>query len=201
VNEPIKLISLQLHIIHLPARTDRMDLLETELMSQHINDYRIWEGITDPQGNRSKAIARSHKQIVVFAKQNNLPEVLIAEDDIHFTALGAFEYFLANKPATYNLYLASIYWGEIKADNTVRDFSGFTLYMIHKNFYDIFLALPEDRNIDRALENKGKFVVCDPFTAIQHPGFSDNTQTYCDYSDYISTRKLYRQHFHDQNLS
>jgi hypothetical protein len=172
-----------------------MDLLKKELISQDIDDYKIWQGIIDPNGNTKKAISRSHKQIVHFAKQNKLTEILIAEDDIHFTATGAFKYFLANKPASFDIYLASIYWGEITANNMVQDFSGLTLYMIHHKFYDSFLALSEEENIDRALRNKGDFKVCHPFTAIQHAGFSDNTKTYCDYSDYISKQKLYHQHF------
>ncbi len=147
----------------------------------------------DLNGNAVKAISRSHKQIVHFAKQNKLTEILIAEDDIHFTAPGAFEYFLANKPASFDLFLASIYWGKIEANNKVCDFSGLTLYMIHNKFYDTFLTLPEEENIDRVLKNKGDFKVCHPFTAIQHAGLSDNTQAYCDYSDYISKRKLYYQ--------
>ncbi len=179
-----------LHIIHLKHRKDRWQLLQKELQNQNISEYKIWDGILD-RDHPYQGIAKAHKQIVDFARKNKLPSILIAEDDLKFTAPSAFRYFLKNQPLDYDLYLGGIYYGILKEDNTTEDFAGLTLYLIHKRFYNIFLSLPEDQHIDRLLRSKGKFVVCNPFIATQHNGFSDNKKEYCNYDTYIKHRKLY----------
>ena len=125
-----------LNIIHLPHRADRMNLLQNELTSQHIRDYKIWDGIVDRE-KTCRGISRSHKQIVADAKAKGTPEVLIAEDDIHFTAAGAYNFFMSKIPPEYDIYLGGIIWGKINSDNRVDDFSGTTLYLVHQRFYDI----------------------------------------------------------------
>jgi hypothetical protein len=46
-------------------------------------------------------------------------------------------------------------------------------------------------NFDRALRNKGKFIVCNPFIAIQHNGFSDNVKRFYNHEKYLQGRNLY----------
>jgi hypothetical protein len=181
---------MQLHIIHLPQRNDRLKLLKVELQGQNIIDYRIWEGIVD-KNIPAKGISQAHKQIVRYAKENQLPEVLIAEDDLKFTAKGAFNFFLKTKPNDFDLYLASIYFGKIKSDNTVDDFSGLTFYVVKEKFYDILLSRPEHDNLDRMMKNTGKFIVCNPFTVIQQNGFSDNVSSLCNYDSFLLGRELF----------
>jgi hypothetical protein len=178
-----------LHIIHLDRRTDRLQKLTAQLKEQNIYAC-LWPGIIDPVNSR-KGIARAHQQIVAFAKQEKLSQIIIAEDDIQFTSVGAFDYFINNRPAQFDLYLASIYYGKISADNTVNDFAGLTLYSIHENFYDQFLAIDTTIDIDRALAGKGKFVVCNPFVAIQHNGYSDNKKMVCNYDTLLEGRILF----------
>jgi hypothetical protein len=43
-----------------------------------------------------------------FAKQSGLSEIMIAEDDLRFSAKGAFEYFIENKADDLNIYLAGM---------------------------------------------------------------------------------------------
>lgn len=93
-----------------------------------------------------------------YAKHEHLKEVLIAEDDIHFSATGALNFYLKNRPIDYDIYLGGITWRKIKEDNTVNDFSGTVLYMVNENFYDILLALPEVKDFDRALAGKGNLL-------------------------------------------
>lgn len=181
---------MKLNIIHLPHRTDRMDLLLEQLRHQGITDYSIWNGIIDTKIT-ARGISQAHKQIVQFAKENQLPEVLISEDDLKFTSKGAFEFFIKNKPGDFDLYLASIYFGEISQDNKVEDFSGLTFYIISRKFYEVFLNVPEHDNIDRLLKKRGKYIVSNPFTVIQHNGFSDNVKTYCNYDEFLTNRRLY----------
>ena len=181
---------MKLNIIHLEQRKDRESLLAIQLREQNINKYNVWEGILDnylPQ----RGIAKAHKQIVFWAKNHNLPSVMIAEDDIKFTSLGAFNYFIKNEPKEYDIYLGGITYGNINEKNLTNDFSGLTLYIVQQKFYDIFLSLPENENIDRALANKGKFLVCNPFVVVQHNGFSDNKKKHQNYDIYFQDRNLF----------
>lgn len=114
----------------------------------------------------------SHKKIITWAKINNLPEVCIAEDDVLFTSLKSWSYFLENKPTDYDLYLGGIYSGISFPDNTVYSFAGLHLYFCHSRFYDKMLSVPHIRNIDQGMAGMGKFVLCNPFVAKQRNGFS-----------------------------
>ncbi len=183
---------MQLNIIHLKHRKDRQDLLTKELNEQNITEYTIWEGYLDNESPK-RGIAKAHKHIVKWAFDHNLSSVMIAEDDIKFTSPGAFDYFMQNEPEEYDIYLGSIFYGNIKEDCSVNDFAGATLYIVKQQFYGVFLSLPENENIDfdRALANKGKYIVCDPFVAIQHNGYSDNVKAYRDYEPFLKNRRIY----------
>jgi hypothetical protein len=110
---------MTLHIIHLPRRQDRLQSLSSELATQQVKDFRIWEGVEDPISPYA-GIARAHKQIVSFALQQKYPRILIAEDDVKFTAPGALIYFLKNEPPVYDLYLGGISYGHI-IDRNLRN--------------------------------------------------------------------------------
>jgi len=181
-----------LHIIHLSHRTDRMKTLLKELQEQQIVEYEIWEGVYDKK-NPKTGIAKSHKKIVKWAKDKKLPAVIIAEDDVKFTDIGAYKYFIENNPKKYDLYLGGITHGQINSENTVKDFSGLTIYSIQERFYDEFISLPETKDIDRLLADKGLYMVCNPLIATQYDGFSDNQQKYQQYSYYFKNRRLYKR--------
>jgi hypothetical protein len=178
---------MTLHIISLP---ERLPQLMQELQSQSITDYRLWDGIRNEQNPRT-GISQSHKQIVRWAKENNLPKIAIAEDDIKFTSKGSYEYFLKNEPEDYDLYLGCVYYGNIKTDNTVDKFSGLILYIINSKYYDKFLATPESQNLDLAQKGKGKFIVSNPFACVQYNGYSYNKKKDVDYDKLLKGRKLY----------
>ena len=167
-----------------------MQLLQTQLQKQSISDYKIWNGIIDTE-EPFAGIAKAHKQIIQYAKEKNIPEVLIAEDDLFFTANTSFEFFLNKKPVDYDIYLSSVYQGLLKEDNTIEDFSGLTFYIVNQRFYDTFLSTSENMNLDRALRNKGKYIVCNPFAVIQCNGYSDNTKKFCNYETCLAGRNLY----------
>jgi len=181
---------MELHIIHLPHRSDRLTLLNQEFETQNITAYKIWNGIIHPS-NPATGISQAHKQIVRYALENGLPEILIGEDDLKFTAPGAFDYYLQQKPTEYDLYLGGISYGQLNSDNTVNDFSGTLLYMVHERFYQTFLSIPEDKNLDRSLKHKGKYIVCDPQPVIEHYGYSDHLKGYFDYSEFFEARNLF----------
>ncbi len=180
-----------LNIIHLPERIDRRELLDRELITQSITNFKIWNGIRNQQAVFA-GISAAHKQIVRYAKTVRDKKVMIAEDDIRFTCHGAFQYFLDNEPEDYDLYLASIYMGTLKEDNTVHDFSGLTLYMVHERFYDTFLGINPMNHLDRALAGKGLFCVCNPFAAVQWTTASDcKGGDIIDHTVWLRGRKLF----------
>jgi len=179
-----------LNIIHLAERADRWQLLQDEFTVQNITNYRVWEGIVDDSLIR-RGISRAHKNIIRYALEQGLPSVLIGEDDLHFTSPGAYDFYLANKPPVFDIYLAGIVYGNIDENKFTTDFSGLTLYLIHERFYNKMLALPEEEHIDRALSGCGKFVVCDPMAVTPHNGYSDSSKRYIDYAPYLKGKNLY----------
>lgn len=179
-----------LHIIHDNTRIDRQELYERELAEQEIYNYHLWPAVKDERGGFF-GISQAHKKIVRFAKQNKWPKVIIAEDDIRFTARGAWQYFLRNEPKDYDLYLCGIYTGDLKEDNTVEDFSGLTLYMVNERFYDDFLRVTIANHLDRQLARMGKYVVCNPFAAFQWTTYSENKQCVISHTHLLRGRRLW----------
>jgi hypothetical protein len=179
----------KLNIIHLAHRTDRLETINNQLVNNKIRAC-MWPGIINP--DPKVGIASAHKQIVAYAQKKKLPSIIIAEDDLKFTSSTSFNFFLTNEPLDYDLYLSGIYYGKIESDNSVKDFAGLTLYKINQKFYDTFLSIPDGMDLDRALAHKGKYIVCNPFVALQHNGFSDNQKEYCNYDQLLANRNLYK---------
>lgn len=190
---------MKAHVIHMPHRIDRLDNLLKEFKEQNITDFKIWDAVVHPTIT-ILGVAESHKRIVEFAQTNNLPEVLIMEDDVSFYDKGAFDFFMDNKPEDFDIYLGGIYHGYIKPDNTVDDFCGLHCYIVKAQFYDTFINLPISAgtmfmNIDRALMHKGRYYVCNPFVAYQMDGYSDNKKADATYGHFMAERKLFKTKF------
>lgn len=178
-----------INIIHDAKWTERDTLLKREI-TEHNLEVIFWPAIYDPM-IPFRGVARAHKQIIADAKEKNLPFVVVAEDDLLFTAKGAYEYYIEKMPPEFDLYLASVYFGHLSKENTVRDFAGLTLYTCHNKFYDTFLATQENDNLDRKLAGRGTYYVCNPFTCIQHSGYSILKRGFKDYSPQLKGRRLY----------
>lgn len=183
-------MSLIPNILHNECRHDRMETLKKEMAEQGIEQYRIWDNIWAPSVIES--INLGHKQIVKWAKNEGLPEVLIAEDDLKMTDKGAFDYYIANKPEKFDLWLGGIFLGVLNEQNITNEFTGMTLYTVHSSFYDTFLATPANMHIDHSLAYKGLYFVCNPFVAIQHNNYSDNVKAHQNYDHLFQSRNLYK---------
>jgi len=184
---------LTLHIIHNNDDYFRLDRLKKELFEQGIDNFFLWDAVYDERGTY-QGINKAHKQIVQWAKENNLPFVTIAEDDIKFFDKSAYRYYLNSEPKEYDLYLGGIFLGEIDENNETKRFTGLSLYRVHHNYYDIFLSAEENEHLDIALGYaRGKFVVCNPFAVRQHNGYSTNEKRYMNYDFIFSERKIYRE--------
>lgn len=184
-----------INIIHLPndpkyPHREKREKSVIYQMGLEGCQFKFWDGIT---GNTPKVnISRAHKQIVQWAKENNLESVCIGEDDLKWTGTNAWKYFIDNKPNDYDLYLSGYYGGRPDKNNIIKNFSGLTLYFIHSRFYDKFLSADEKYHIDSAMGFLGgKYVVCDKFVAIQSPGHSDNVKKYVDYKKRLEGKPMY----------
>jgi hypothetical protein len=177
-------------IIHNSVQTERYETLIRELQGQGIDKYEIFPSVYDWRSVK-RGINLAHKSVVEYGKLRGEVETCVMEDDIRFCGGGAFEYFLKNKPDDFDLYLGGIYVGEIQPDNTVKEFCGFHCYIIHERFYDTFLELPLDEHIDNVCKGKGKFVVCNPFIAVQYNGFSAQTGKSENYDSLLEGRRFY----------
>jgi hypothetical protein len=159
-------------------------------------DVIVWDGVCS-EPITWQNIALSHKNIVRWAKENNLPMVCIAEDDVKMTDPKSWDHFLKMMPEDFDLYLSGIYFGPIDKDNITAQFSGLHLYVVHSRFYDNFLAVDTSiYNLDMGMSAPngpiGKFVVCNPFAAVQYDGFSYNVGNHMNYNHYLAGRRLYK---------
>lgn len=171
-------------------RKKRLPQLLEELDRQGVEDYDFWDGVYLP--SVKAGINAAHKQIVEYAKLRGDEMVCIAEDDMVGTHEKSWEYYLSKIPKSFDLYLSMVYLGQPDEENMVKEFTGMTLYTVHQRFYDIFLSVDPNEHIDRALDNLGEYVVCDPFTFIQRNGHSANTGKDEIYDSLLVNRKLYR---------
>lgn len=184
-----------LHIIHPKSRTDRYELLIKQLEEQGITDYRLWDNpIGQSMKERRSLVNSGHRKIVQYAKDNKLPKIIIAENDLTFTDKGAWKYYLDNEPKDYDLYLGMVYIGEVKENRLASEASGFTLYTIHERFYDRFLSTPPEQHIDRAITffwDKYKFMLPPKFVCYQNATQSDNTMGRPDLTRFLKGRELF----------
>lgn len=191
-------MSIVVNVINLPHRQDRMMSAIAQSVEQGF-DIRRWNGIIDKPP--FKGISRAHKQIIQFAKENNIEEAIVMEDDCVFTAPGAFDFFIKNKPEDFDIYFGMIYSAQIEGNRIINGFSGMTFYIVNKRFYDFFLSAPDtdtDKikadHIDRWLGNtafKHKYIVCSEFVCYQIEGFSDNHKQKSNYQPYYVDKKWY----------
>ncbi len=195
-----------LHILHLPPitgrpKTDkvsevRLDKLIKELNSQEITDYSIIDGFYERR-NTKKAIHGGHKKIVELARAQEMPNVIIAEDDIVFSSPKSYEYFLSQIPESYDLFCGLIYAGKTENNRVISAASGImTLYSVHSRFYDFFLSINSDTHIDRELSATAlqhEYYLCNPMVVYQRGGFSHNLNRIMFYHEYLRDIKLYGQ--------
>lgn len=188
------MISKHLNILHLERRKDRMDSLLKQLSEQEISFFSIHEAI-DQKVNTKQAITIGHKRIIQEAKNNNKPNCIIAEDDLVFTAKGAWNYFLSQIPEDYDLFCGVIYAGTVNEENRILNGMSATqtLYSVHERFYDFFLSQPDDVHIDRNFGNYAfdkKYYVCNPMCVKQSGGFSDNMRKEMRYTVYEENKNF-----------
>lgn len=149
---------------------------------------QFWEGDLTDNVFRAKNVANVFKKIVAYAKENRLPFVTIAEDDLVFTSKRSWQYYLDNWPDDFDLYLGGVYAGRIDGNRIIDGYSGNTLVTVHERFYDVFLKDdPTEFHQDRAMGklcSQYKFIVTVPFVVKQMGGYSENKKQELTYEMY-----------------
>lgn len=176
-----------INIIYDDRHSEDYGRLLGEFIVQGICSYKFWDCIR-LDDSVIKSINASHKMIVRDAKKRRLKECCIAEQDLTFSHLTSWEYFLKNKPEHFSVYVASTYL----MPHTLNKLTGFHLYIIQEWFYDEFLSVPDDEHIDNAIcDLNSNHKICYPFPALQRPGFSANSKVEVNYNQLLSKEDIY----------
>ena len=171
------------YIIHNEDRLSRMHNIIKQAYQQGFK-YQIVPAVM--KENPIEGCMAAHKNIVRMAKKAGLNSVLIMEDDVAFTAPGAFRHFLENIPKAFSIYTAGVYGQACSynsIDGTVKRISGTHCYIVHNSFYDKYLALPDTVYTDEAIGNVVRCHLCYPMAALQIPGHSDILKEEVDYNN------------------
>jgi GR25 family glycosyltransferase involved in LPS biosynthesis len=188
---------IQAYIINLDDRTDRKLHILTEITKLPQISYEIVSAIRD----ESKTCFASHLKCIQLAKDNNLPYVLVLEDDAIFTD-DCIEIFDRAVTEIQTVQWDMLYLGaNLNSDAynitpTLVKLSGaYTThaYMVHEQFYDTILNLQLDVEIDvcyTKLMPNHNIYMCDPMIAYQLPSHSDLQNGYRDYNEAMFTNYL-----------
>lgn len=187
---------MTVHTLHLEHRYERYENMMKQAKEQ---GFQIeWHIGRHDKKNPKKAICEGHKSIVQVAKDNGWSEVIVSEDDLNFMHPNSFNYFIANKPKSFDLYLSFVYVGTVDENHRViSTFSGgCSLYIVNERFYDYFLNIESNSHVDRTLGDAAKefeYYVPPLIPCEQHGGKSDNhsQKTIPSYRVYFEGRKLY----------
>lgn len=174
------------------GRQERINAIVRQSKAERI-PIQFWEGVIQNK-KPCKNISQAFKKVVSWAKEKKLLRVIIGEDDLLFTAPGAWQYYLDNMPKEFDLYLGGIYAGQIEENRIMNGYSGHTLLTVHERFYDFFLSANEEDHLDRWLGNfafQKLYIVTDPFVVLQSGGFSDNKRSIQFYEEYQKSWKYY----------
>jgi len=186
----------EINIIYDNRQSDDYQRLIGEFAAQGITDYHFWEAICN-KNSVVESINASHKMIVRWAKGNRKPFVVIAEQDLKFTALGGWDYFLKNTPKDYDVYIG----GSYLIDNRnvyepplvkVNEWVGNHLIIVHEKYYDKFLNVSDKDHIDTVHRGNGDFYVCYPYPALQRAGYSFNQQAIANYNSALRPEDIWK---------
>lgn len=179
------------HTINLNKREDRLLSICKQAKQQGFA-LKIWDGV---EGDIPfKNINKAFKRVVQYAKDHNLPKIIIAEDDCVFHSFQSFDYFIKNIPEKFDLFLGMVYSAQVDDNHRILNgYSGNTLVCLHNSFYDFFLSAPNDVHMDRwcgqyAFEKL--YYVCHPFVCKQLNGYSDNRRMNSTYDALLEGKEF-----------
>lgn len=176
-----------LHVIHDAARHDRAQLLTASMAGI---DHQLWPAVQAQ--DFATGCAQAHASIAAHAASQGWPQVSIAEDDLQWSALGAWQYYCAaaqDLPADWDLYLGGISSGTpwptapgLRLQRLVA-FTGLHLYSVSQKCYTLLSGCPPRQHLDRWLSSQRlQIYVCHPMVARQASGYSANKGQVVDYT-------------------
>lgn len=185
------------YIINIKHRTERYAHIVEEIKKFPILDWEVVEAVVD----ETKTCFQSHLKCIRLAKQNNLPYVLILEDDAIFTesCVEVFQQVFeeANKLGWDMFYLgANLQAPVVHTSPTIAKLSkAYTThaYMVHSSFYGRILSLEHTNEIDvcySSLMLTNNVYMCKPMIAYQLPSYSDLQNGFRDYNQAIKTNYI-----------
>ena len=193
------------YIINLDERTDRLNNVIKKFEQYNLPLYRI-PAIRDSVG--WKGCGYSHISVIKMAKEQNLPSVLIIEDDCipteHFKNWFVIQEWLEKHRTKWDIFIGgNSYYGfwvnekdnieplcqleDIKLYKTKT--AAFHFYYVNSSAYDKMLewetyiqthneSMPIDLWPDKVNLNS---ISCTPFIALQQPSYSDIEKDVRDY--------------------
>jgi len=169
----------EIHVIHINDADNKHSIRrKKQFTKEFINqgtEYKIVDAVVDKDIPRL-GCTKSHKKIVRYARNHNLPFIVIAEDDIVFSDKNSYQFYIDNMPKEFDIYFGMIYHGKTTETGFLRStFHGTTMYCVHNRFYDEFIALDENNHLDIILGQlvfKKLFYVCLPMVCYQSDTFS-----------------------------
>lgn len=190
---------LTVNVIYDNRRYEDYDRL-IELFKKHGIEYEFFIAVIDKK-TVVESINASHKKIVQYAKDQGWKEVCIAEQDLDFPCLGAWEYFIKNKPDNFSIYIGGNYLLHEPEKYTapyykLDEYVGNQLIIVHEKYYDRFLSVPDLAHIDTIQKGLGDFYACWPMIALQRPGYSANVGDKVNYNKGLKPEWIYNGAVH-----
>jgi len=184
-------MNITAYIINLKHRTDRRDHMINEMTKLPIT-YEFIDGIID----ETKTCFQSQKKCIQLAKENNLPYVLVLEDDAIFTdhVIEILEKtFSEVQTLNWDMFFlgANLQAPASRISDSLLKLNGAYAahaYIVNAKFYDTIINLPHICEMDvhyHDLMSKHNVYMCDPMIAYQLPSYSDLQDGYRDYNQSI----------------
>ncbi len=185
------------YIINLSERKDRLEHIQKIFENYKKINFIIIEGIKEEEG--WIGCYKSHIKCIKYAKENNLPYIIVLEDDCDIVVdfenkfQNIIEY-LENNLDTWDIFLggitnlktskilSNIKYKEIDFIN-VSEGKTFNFVIYNNRVYNYFIEKTIDKPIDKIWHNKFKAIIPIPFIAKQIMSYSDIEKKIVDYSN------------------
>ena len=175
-----------IQVIHDSRAPDRLPLLKRELAVQGIAEYRLAPGVEHE--NPSVAVRLAHQGCFEWARDQGHERVWIAEDDITFTAPGAWAHFVELVEKIGGFVVGGTYGGQHtiiqKHDGwaDIKQLCGLHLYSCPTSLLEI-VAKAEQWHLDIWFaRNVPDIKMAWPIVAHERPGYSVKDKKYTDHN-------------------
>lgn len=185
-------------VINLPQRVDRYKEFTEEVKWIQLLPM-VMDGV--PHTMPERGIGQAHTNCIRYAKENELPFIIIMEDDIVFQGKQkTYPHFIQcmeNSPESWDILFGGVYnRGMTTAYNEwwekLTTFCGLHFYIVHERCYDKLLQWNGVEHFDRWVSKQSlECFVTSKYIAHQRDGYSDNMKGYTKYNDeHLETHRL-----------